>query len=618
MACKHEHCSCHAHHEHDHEHKHHHEHGENNSKLELILLIISVILAAAALTLELFGVSKIAVGITAGIAVALSGYEVFLEGARSVIRLKIDETTLMTVAVIAAFILGEFVEGAMVTVLFGIGELLEDKAVESSRRSIEKLADIRADKANVELDGEIKTVEAEDVEFNSIIVIKPHERVPLDCVVIEGSGDVDASAITGESVPIDCKAGAKLLSGMVNGNNLLKARTVNVYAESAASRIIKLVEEASESKSKNEKLISRFAKIYTPIVMVIALAVASIPPIFLGNLTDWIYRGLVCLVASCPCAIVVSIPLAYYSGIGRASKSGVLFKGGKYLEALTTVETVVFDKTGTLTEGRLEIAKIIPYKNYSKKEVLALAASVEYNSSHPIAEAIKAAYADEPLEMSDYSEQAGKGVSAVYNGKQIACVKGESGVSLTFNGAKIADFVLRDRIRLEAKDVLNSLKEATPVMLTGDNAESADAAAKELGIRKFHSGLLPQDKLDIVNSLKADGKAVAFVGDGINDAPVIAAADCGFAMGLGSDAAIASADAVLSAGNLKALPKAFKIAKKTVATAKANIVFSLSVKAAVIILAALGFAPIWLGVLADTGVCMLCVLNAVRLLKTKV
>ena len=609
MACNHDHCNC-------HEHNHSHEHEHDNSKLGLLFLVISIVLAVTALILDVLKINTIAVGVLAGSAILLSGYEVFWDGFKSVIKLRIDETTLMTVAVIAAFALGEFVEGAMVTILFGIGEILEDKAVENSRKSIKKLANIQADTANVVINGNEETTESKNVKLGSEIIIKPHERVPLDCVIIEGSGSVDASAITGESMPIECAQGSELLSGMINGDNLLRARTTKEYGDSTASRIIKLVEEASESKSNNEKLISRFARIYTPIVMVIAVLIAFVPPIFFGNLTSWIYRGLVCLVASCPCAIVISVPLAYYSGIGKASKAGILVKGGKYLEALAKVDTMVFDKTGTLTEGKLEITNIIPYKNYSKTEVLALAASVEKNSSHPVARALVEAYKGEPLEMSNYSEHSGKGVSAEYQGKVIECRASDSGknISLALDGECIGEFELKDKIRDEAKSVIETIKKQT-VMLTGDNRQNAEQVGKELNIDEVRYSLLPQDKLDIVNKLKSKNKNVAFAGDGINDAPVIAAADCGFAMGLGSDAAISSADAVLSSGNLKALPKAFKIAEKTVRTAKTNIVLALSIKAIVIILAALGFAPIWLGVLADTGVCMLCVLWAVRLLK---
>ena len=590
--------------------KHEHGHNHNNSKSELLFLFLSIAPAIAAFVLELFDVSKTAVGILAGIAASLSGYEVFFKGIKSVFKREIDENTLMTVAVTAAFILGEFVEGTMVTILFSIGEMLEDKAVERSRRSIEKLANIQAQTANVIINGTEKIIEAEKVTAGSEIIIKPHERVPLDCVVTTGSGFADTSAVTGESVPFEFGRGSELLSGMINGDNLLRARTTKVLGESTASRIIKLVEEAVESKSRNEKLISRFAKIYTPIVILLAVLTAFVPPIFFGGLNDWIYRGLVCLVASCPCAIVISVPLSYYSGIGRASKAGVLIKGGKYLEALSKVDTIVFDKTGTLTEGKLEISKITTYNNYSKNDVLALAASVEKNSSHPIARAISDAYKGKLIEMSDYQEQAGKGVSAVYEGNAVSCVSHANGVQLIYNGERIAEFEFSDKIRAEAEDVIKQINKHT-VMLTGDNRQNAEKTAKALKIEDIHYSLLPRDKLNIVNALKANNKTVAFVGDGINDAAVITSADCGFAMGLGSDAAIACADAVLSSGSLKALPKAFKIAKRTVMTAKTNAAFALAVKAAVIILAAFGFAPIWLAVLADTGICLLCVLRAV-------
>ncbi|MBR1731115.1 MAG: cadmium-translocating P-type ATPase, partial [Ruminococcus sp.] len=460
MACKHEHCCCHDHeHEHGHEHSHEHEHHhEENSKLELIFLIISIILAGTAFVFELLQFNQIAVGILAGIAIVLSGYEVCIEGVKSVINRRIDETTLMTVAVIAAFILGEFVEGAMVTILFGIGEMLEDIAVENSHKSIEKLANIQADTAHIITDGTEKTVDAQEVEINTEIIIKPHERIPLDCVITEGAGNVDASAITGESMPIECGKGSELLSGMINGDNLIKAKVTKTFSNSTASRIIKLVEEAGETKSNNEKLISRFAKFYTPIVMVIAILIAFIPPIFFCNITTWIYRGLVCLVASCPCAIVISVPLAYYSGIGRASKAGVLIKGGKYLEALSQVDTMVFDKTGTLTEGKLEIINIIPFENYSKEDILALAASVEKNSTHPIARAIVDAYKGEFLEMTDYSEKSGKGVKAIYQDKEISCGAGKSGgICLMYDGVKIGKIELSDKIRAEAKTVIKSI-----------------------------------------------------------------------------------------------------------------------------------------------------------------
>ncbi|MBQ5398784.1 MAG: cadmium-translocating P-type ATPase, partial [Ruminococcus sp.] len=519
----------------------------------------------------------------------------------------------------AAFCLGQFVEGAMVTLLFGIGELLEDKAVANSRKSIEKLANIRPDTANVLENGTETIRNAEEVQIGSELIIKPFERIPLDCVITEGSSDIDTSAITGESLPVFRKEGDELLSGMLNGDSLIKARTTKAYADSAASRIIKMVEDASVSKSDNEKLITRFARVYTPVVVLISLLIAFFPPIFVGNLSVWIYRGLVCLVASCPCAIVISVPLAYYSGIGAASKNGVLIKGGKYLEALANTDTMAFDKTGTLTEGKPVLEKIIPYKNCDIDKIHALAASVEKNSSHPIARAIVNSYDGRLFEMTGYTERAGKGVSAVYKGKNVSCEAVDNEIILSVENEKLAEFVISDEIRAEAPKVLGELKGLgvkNLVMLTGDNEKNAKLVSDSLGIGHY-SRLLPQDKPRLINELRKNGKAVCFAGDGINDAPVIAAADCGFAMGLGSDAAIASADAVLTYGTLSALPKVFRIAKKVVKTCKVNITFALAVKLLVVVLAFFGLAAIWMSVIADTGVCLLCVLNAMRILKSK-
>ena len=617
-------------------HAHGHSHGEHNhdskKKVDLskILLFSAIAFALAALVLDLLKVNEIAVAILSVAAIIMSGYKVFISGVKSVTKLRLDETTLMTVAVIAAFALGQFVEGAMVTILYGIGETLEDKAVEHSRKSIEKIANIRADEAVITENGIEKSVPTEKVSVGTEIIIKPYAKIPIDCVVTEGESNIDTSVITGESMPISAKEGTNLLSGMVNGEKLIKAKTTKLSQDSAASRIIKLVEEASTTKSQREKLITRFAAVYTPIVILISLAIAFIPPIFFGNITQWIYRGLVCLVASCPCAIVISIPLSYYSGIGAASKLGVLFKGGKYLEALAKADTMAFDKTGTLTEGLLTIEKIIPYKNYKMEDILAMAASVEKNSSHPIAEAIKTAYGKEFLNMSSYEEKSGGGVSAVYNGKTVKCVgyrnltaKPEdiADAYLVYDNEIIGAFRLKDKVRNEACEVLSGLKSSgfkNLVMLTGDGKANAEKIKNDLpSLTEIHAELLPEQKLELVNGLKEKSKGVCFVGDGINDAPVITASDCGFAMGLGSEAAIASADAVLTSGNLKALPKVVKLAKKTVNTAKSNIIFALCIKALVIILASFGMAQIWMGVVADTGVCLLCVLWATRILKVK-
>jgi Cd2+/Zn2+-exporting ATPase len=611
-----------------HNHSHHHCHGEccegehhhedkKSVNIANILLFAAIGFAAAALILDMLHINEISVAILSACAIIMSGYKVCLSGVKSVIKLRLDETTLMTIAVITAFCLGQFVEGAMVTILFGIGEMLEDKAVANSRKSIENLANIQADTADITVNGKITTVSAESVVPGTEIVIKPFDRIPLDCVITEGSTSVDTSAVTGESIPVNCKPGDELLSGMLNGENLIKAKTTKAYSDSAASRIIKLVEEASTTKSDNEKLITRFAKIYTPVVIAISLMIAFIPPIFAGNILQWIYRGLVCLVASCPCAIVISIPLAYYSGIGAASKSGILIKGGKYLDALAKADSAAFDKTGTLTEGKPELTDIILYSKYSRDEVLAIAASVERHSSHPIAKAIKDSYSGQFLEMTDYNEYAGKGVNAVYKDKSVSCVSNNDKIALIIDGETAAEFIISDKIREETPSVINSLKKLGVkklVMLTGDNKKNSDIVSDKLGIENLF-GLLPEEKLNSLNELKNESKAVCFVGDGINDAPVIAAADCGFAMGLGSDAAIASADAVLTSGNLSALPKAFILAKKVVKTCKINITFALLIKLIVVVLAFFGLAAIWMSVIADTGVCLVCVMYAMRILK---
>jgi Cd2+/Zn2+-exporting ATPase len=595
-----------------------------------ILLFIAIAFGISAFVCELVGVNEIVIAILSVIAIVLSGYKVFIQGVKSIFKLRLDESTLMSIAVIAAFCLGQFVEGAMVTILFGIGEMLEDKAVENSRKSIENLANIQPDTAILFENNIEKEVKAEIVKAGSVIIVKPHERIPLDGIVIEGKSSVDTSALTGESMPMDCEEGKELLSGMMNGDGLIKVKTTKEYGESTASRILQLVEEASITKSNNEKLITRFATIYTPIVVLISIAIAILPPLLgMGSFSMWIYRGLVCLVASCPCAIVISVPLSYYSGIGAASKMGVLFKGGKYLEALSKVDTMVFDKTGTLTKGELEIVNIIPYKNYTKDEILALAASCEKNSSHPIAEAIRGCYKGEDIELEDYKEKSGYGVSAVYNGKELLCgnkkllkedIDIDATVFLIYDGELIGAIEVSDTVREEAKSIISQLKNIgfkNLVMLTGDDKKPAQKVSQSLGLTDFHSNLLPEDKVRIVNELKESTKGVSFVGDGINDSPVITASDCGFAMGFGSDAAIQAADGVLTSGNLTALAKAVKIARKTVGTAKFNISFALIIKAIVIILAFFGVAAIWMSVIADTGVCLACVLIATKLLKTK-
>ena len=609
-------------------------------KNELISIIIAAVLGVAAFGLELtifgdaefgsFG-SFVLLGLSL-VATILSGWRTFIKGVKSVFKLQIDETTLLTIAVVAAFALGEFVEAAMVTILFAVGEIVEEKAVSASRSDIAKLAQIRPDNATVLINGKEVVKAAEDVAIGSTIVVKPHERVPLDGVISMGSTTLDASALTGESVPVDAEVGSEVMSGMINGNSLIEIKTTKEFGDSTAARIIKLVEDAAATKGQSEKFISRFAAVYTPIIILISIIVAIVPPLVgLGSFSTWIYRALVCLVASCPCAIVISVPLSYYSGLGASSKISVLIKGGKYIEALAKADAFIFDKTGTLTTGELSVNKIFAYGNHNSYEIISLAAACERYSSHPIAMAIKAKAGSENLpELSDYSEKAGQGVTAVYNGKSLVCggtkiltdkqkanAEKTASVYVIYDGELIGAISVSDTLRPEAKSVIAELRELgvkDSVMLTGDKKENAMDIANELMLDSYSAELMPSDKLEKLVDIKKTHKSVCFIGDGINDAPVLTASDCGFAMGFGSEAAIEAADAVLAAGNLKQLPTSIRIAKNVVATVKTNITFALGVKTIVIILAILGIAPMWLSVIADTGVSVLCVLYAARLL----
>lgn len=613
-------------------------HGIKN---ELISIITAAVLGLTAFALELtvfadsaFGtVGWIALLALSLVATVLSGWRTFLKGIKSVFRLRIDETTLLTIAVIAAFALGEFVEAAMVTILFAFGEIVEEKAVSAARNDIAKLAQIRPDNATVLINGKEVVKAAEEVEIGSTVVVKPHERVPLDGVISKGNTTLDASALTGESVPVDTEVGSEVMSGMINGNSLIEIKTTKKFGDSTAARIIRLVEDAAAAKGESEKLISRFAAIYTPIIILISIIVAVVPPLLgLGGFEVWIYRALVCLVASCPCAIVISVPLSYYSGLGASSKISVLIKGGRYIEALARADAFVFDKTGTLTTGELTVNRVFAYGDYSSSDIIGLAAACERYSSHPVAMAIKAKAENTKLpELSDYSEKAGHGVTAEYKGKKLICggarilsekqreyAEKSASVYVIYDGELIGAISVSDSLRPEAKSVIAELRELgvkDSVMLTGDKEENAKNIANELQLDSYSAELMPSDKLNRLADIKKTHSSVCFIGDGINDAPVLTASDCGFAMGFGSEAAIEAADAVLAGGNLKQLPSAIRIAKKVVATVKTNIVFALSVKAIVIILAVLGIAPMWLSVIADTGVSVMCVLYAARLLR---
>ena len=618
-------------------HEHNHEHAQ--SKLSLVLLIVSIATFAVSF-LPVF--PDLAQDILLVASCALAGYGVFWSALKSIRHFELDENLLMTIAVIAALFLGEFPEAALVCVLFQIGEMLEELAVGRSRKSIEALTKIRPDKATVLLaDGTTEQREAAGVPLHSRIVIRAGERVPLDGVIVDGVSSLDTSALTGESLPRDVQKGDEVLSGMVNQSGLLTVETTAGYEDSAASRIIKLVNESSQNKGQSEKFISRFARVYTPIVTLLAVAVALLPPLFgLGSFSLWLGRALVFLVASCPCALVLSIPLGFFAGIGKASKLGVLVKGGRYIEALAKADTFVFDKTGTLTDGSLAIRTIIATDASTQEDVLRYAALAESFSTHPIAQTITQAYeaaGNGPVqagEVAHYEEIAGMGIRAQSDDGEILCgsnkLMDQEGIDISGLPAS-SIYVCKNSVLLGAIQVSDTIKEGTPealralrgagvrgaYMLTGDSEVNAAPVAQACALDGYYASLLPQEKVECLLAIKKEASTVAFVGDGINDAPVLAAADLGVAMGLGSDAAMEAADVVLTGNAVTQLAPAIKLARRTMNIIRFNIVFALTVKAIVLILATFGFAHMLAAVFADVGVSLLSVLNAVRILGGK-
>ncbi len=588
-------------------------------------LIISVFLFAVAFAIHLFDTAQIAVIGLSVTATLLSGYKIFVKGIKSIFSLNIDETTLLTIAVIAAVVLGEFVEACAVTVLFALGEMFEEIAVSKSRRDISKLSQIKSDTASVyDENTNIIDVPAENVTVGSKIVIKPFCRVPLDCKVTKGESYFDTSALTGESVPMHAQNNTELLSGMINGEHMVEAVTTKALSDSTATRILKLIEESAKNKGNSEKFISRFAKIYTPIIIVLSLLIAVVPSVITGDFSTWIYRALVCLVSSCPCAIVISVPLAFFSAIGSASAHGVLIKGSKFIEELSKVNCCAFDKTGTLTTGKISVAKIDPVSDFCENDVLSIAASAESLSQHPIAKAIKneAKRRNLPLlELIDFNEKAGFGVTAGDGKNTYSCgnfSKDTGDICVYINDKLIGTIAVTDKVRKETPSVLRKLRMLgvnSLVMLTGDSKAIAEKTAEDLKLDHCYSQLLPQDKLSIMKEMQSKKNICMYIGDGINDAPTMTQADVSVAMGLSSDAAIESADVVLCGESLSPVTDAITISRRAISTVKANIIFALLVKAVVILLGALGFAPMWLAVVADTGVSLLCIFNSIKLLK---
>ncbi len=570
------------------------------------------------------------------------GYDIIVKAAKNIRRGQVfDENFLMMIATFGAFGARDFSEAAAVMLFYQVGELFQSYAVGKSRQSISEMMDICPEYANIEQEGRLVQVDPDDVEIGSIIVVKPGERIPLDGVVVEGESLIDTAALTGESVPRKASVNDEIYSGCVNGSGTLKVRTIKEFDDSTVAKILELVENASSKKAKVENFITRFAKYYTPIVTIAAVLLAILPPLILGGgWGEWIHRACIFLVISCPCALVISVPLGFFGGIGAASRIGVLVKGGNYLEAVSEIHTIVFDKTGTLTKGEFKVTGLVTENGITEAELIELAALAEGYSNHPIAGSIKDAYG-KPLDMSrvdNAKEQAGHGIQVLVDGKEVLVgnekLMVENGIAYTpctmagticyvawerqFAGA----IVISDSIKVGAKEAIHKMKQVgiqKCVMLTGDRKEAATVIAKELEMDEVYAELLPGDKVakveDQMNGLREKEK-LAFVGDGINDAPVLTRADIGFAMGsMGSDAAIEAADVVLMDDDVRKIAAVVRISRKTITIVKQNIVFALGVKAIVLVLGAIGVANMWEAVFADVGVAVLAILNSMRTLK---
>ena len=625
-------------------HSHNHEFKERSGFVgyvkDNLLLIIGTIVYIIALAYK--SNENLLSFILFGISYLIIGGEVILTAIKNILRGEIfDENFLMSIATIGAFFIGEYPEAVAVMLFYQIGEVFQGYAVNKSRKSISSLMNIRADYANVLREGKEIKVSPEEVSIGEVIIVKPGERVPLDGTVLEGISFIDTSALTGESVPREITSGNEILSGSINNNGVLKVKVDKEYGESTVARILELVENASNKKAPTEKFITKFAKVYTPIVVAIAVLVAIITPIIIKDATfsEWIYKALSILVVSCPCALVVSIPLGFFSGIGAASKKGILVKGGNYLEALKDSEIVVFDKTGTLTKGIFEVTEINSI-NISKEELLEITAMGESLSNHPIAVSIANAYGKEvnKEEIKDYKEISGQGIEVIIREKQVLLGNSKlmknnniayndidsigTIVHVAINGEYKGNIVISDEIKENVKEALAELKKVgikKTVMLTGDNKNVADKVARDIGIDDVYSELLPGDKVskieEILNKKTSKGK-VLFVGDGINDAPVLARADIGVAMGgIGSDAAIEAADVVLMKDKVEEIIEAIRVSRRTNIILWQNIIFSLGVKIIVMLLVVLGITNMWAAVFADVGVTLIAVLNSMRIIR---
>ena len=612
-------------------------------KKMLVRIFASAVLLIAAVLIPYEGALRFLLFLPAYFVI---GWDVPWRAAKNIIHGQVfDENFLMALATVGAFCTGffgkgEYPEAVFVMLFYQVGELFQSYAVGKSRKSISALMDIRPDYANVERDGGLCRVDPEEVQVGDVIVIKPGEKAPLDGVVLEGRSSLNTSALTGESLPREVEPGDDVISGCINLNGLIRVQVTKVFGESTVAKILDLVENSSSKKAKAENFITKFARYYTPIVVVSAVLLAVAPPLFTGgNWAEWVERALIFLVVSCPCALVISVPLSFFGGIGGASRDGILVKGGNFLEILSDTEIVVFDKTGTLTKGVFNVTAIHPDR-YSEGELLELAALAESYSDHPISRSLKDAYGMEidAARVSDVEELSGRGVKAQVDGRLVCagndklmeeigvtwhpCHRVGTTVHVAVNGEYAGHIVISDELKPDAAEAVASLKRAgvrKTVMLTGDAKAVGESVAKELGIDEVHTGLLPGDKVDRVEALlreKSERGKLAFVGDGINDAPVLSRADIGIAMGaLGSDAAIEAADIVLMDDKPSKLAEAMKISKRTLRIVRQNIVFALAVKAAVLVLSAFGLSNMWEAVFADVGVSVLAILNASRALK---
>lgn len=622
---------------------HNHSHDLEDEKSLIIRLVVGSILFALPLIFQFVNILEFSLFV---VAYAIVGYDVILTAINNLFKGQIfNEHFLMTAATLGAFIIGEYSEGVGVMLFYLVGELFQAKAVNRSRKSIKKLLDIKADYANLVVENGEKKIAPEELKIGDIILVKAGEKIPVDGIVIEGESMLDTKALTGESVPRKTNKGDEVFSGSINVNSLLRIKVEKEFEDSAVSKIINLVENAGNKKAETEQFITKFSKYYTPVVVVFAVLLATIPPLFVGNFNDWLYRALVFLVVSCPCALVISIPVAFIGGIGGASKKGVLVKGGNYLEALNNIDTIVFDKTGTLTKGVFNVTQINSISDLSKSELLKIAAIFERHSNHPIADSIVTAYLEEKLtndlfnyKINNYEEISGHGIRGVLNEKEYLLgnakllnkynikfegnTDAETVVYIASDGKYLGNILIADEIKEDSIEAIKILKAKginNTVMLTGDSNKTAQRIGKQLGIDKIYSELLPQDKVEKVENLldtKPEKSKLVFVGDGINDAPVLTRADIGIAMGgLGSDAAIEASDIVLMTDEISKIAEAIDVARKTRKIALQNIAFALVVKIIFLILGAMGFATMWEAVFADVGVTILAILNSMRTLK---